>query len=72
MDRLTLLALRDELQDELKRRRVKGVEGVSIGGRDGRHILIVLMNGVHNDSDVPVDFRGVNVEVEDVGEIERY
>ena len=66
-----LLSLRDKLRSELRRLHVAGVEGVSIGGRGGDPILIILVNDTYKDGEAPEEFLGIGVEVENIGVIEQ-
>ena len=71
MNRAGLQKARDGLHADLKRRHVKGVRSVAIGGRRGQNVLIVALSGP-DCGGIPRDFDGIKVEVEDVGNLERY
>lgn len=70
--RTELLTIRDALRADIERRRVKGVETISIGGREGRNVLVVSVNSRFKKGSVPEPFHGIDVEIEDYGELERY
>jgi hypothetical protein len=68
-DRDGLLRLRDAFREELRSRKIRGVEGVAIGGRGGAHFLLVAVDDTCHRGDIPSSFEGVDVEVDQFGHV---
>jgi hypothetical protein len=59
------------LDEELKRRDVKGIKSVAIGGRGGQNVLVVAVSDAYK-GEIPRAFAGIKVEIENFGNLERY